>query len=135
MIKVYLTSGRFSPATLGLNSVAFAIDGRKPAQCFDAIIALQSGWTVDYSEATDEEYLEWYPKDVICRCVRARLQGRPIYYQDRVIQGEDIVSAMVDFVQEHDGQVPDVIEDNETCLTLAPPQDGDEEETEPLGHR
>lgn len=121
MIKVRIVSGFLADdlaiADLGFIEGYMKTEDKHPGEVFDAMIALEIDWEVEYDEATDEEYNQWVLADVVCRGVRAKKMGKTILFEGEPIIHEELQEKIVSFIQKH-GFIPDVISDNSQSYIL-----------------
>jgi len=51
-----------------------------PSGLFRSFLSHNWRWEVDYSKATDEEILKWFPAEMIARILRALEKGLPVKF-------------------------------------------------------
>lgn len=51
-----------------------------PADLFASFLHHNWRWEADYSEATEEEKLEWFRAEIVVRIIRALERGLPVYF-------------------------------------------------------
>ena len=64
-----------------------------PLRLLQQLVRLGSRWHVDFSEATRDEILEWGMADMVNRIMRAFVEGRPVFFQDKRYQASSIEEA------------------------------------------
>lgn len=47
-------------------------------------------WEINYSQATDQEKLEWLVEDLSARAIRALKAGLPVFFQDKAYRVESL---------------------------------------------
>ncbi len=82
MIKITLLTGPFAGET---REVPKNID---PLQLIMSFVYHEDEWEIDYSEATEEEILEFMKADIAGRIIKALKDGRKVYFLDKVYEAE-----------------------------------------------
>jgi hypothetical protein len=106
--------------TLGCDCLS-QYEGGVPAYLFEAMVALETDWSMDLYEATDVEYVTWAHEHLIARCNLAYAQGRSVILAGVVINPSDLDDEVWRFAAEF-LTFPEVYEENNLCTILGTPE-------------
>lgn len=92
MIKVICLDGPFAGAvrifegTRAIDDLEKWILGEatNPSELFGSFVMYGWRWEVDYSKATDEEFLKWFAAEIMARILRALRNGLPVKFFNKI---------------------------------------------------
>jgi hypothetical protein len=116
IISDFITAG-LAIAGINVTENTMKIEGKDPMSVMNAMIELDMDWEIDFTDATDAEYLIWRQADYIGRVVRAEKKGKTILLEGTPLGYDEVMDAVVSFVQQH-GHLPDTLEDNSMSLVF-----------------
>ncbi len=77
MIRVTLVNGDYAGETRVIPSDI------SPESLLGSFLEYGWEWSIDYSQATEEEIFEWARQDMSCRILRALKEGRSVRFLDK----------------------------------------------------
>lgn len=113
MIKMTLLTGKYAGETRDVSGV-------NPIELLRSLwLGSDTEWSIDYSEATPEEVIEWGKHDMSIRCIRALKRGRKVFFMNQVFEGfsEELVGELEDEIVEC-GFMVKLVSDDENGVVI-----------------